>query len=288
MPFPLSRVLFSAAVLALSGALLPARDRPAGETAKPGKAAAAAAAAEKPATMPPQIRRAIAAMRAGQWKAARTAWEAVLDAEPDNAAALSNLGKVLCQLEDYPAARTALERATTLKPSLADSWLTLGQTFLALHEPMRALSCMTRGVAENPSDPGAHNSLAIALKSVGWADGAESELQKALDLNPEYAEAHFNLAVMYLERKPPSLEMANRHYQRARELGAEPDTLVEKQLQGETVIDAGASPAASADPTASSLPPAASVSLGIPGAAVPKSADPSPPPSAPKKSSRKS
>lgn len=180
------------------------------------------------------IQRAIAAMRAGQWKPARTAWEAVLKLEPDNAAALSNLGKVQYQLADYAAARESLEKATLLKPSLVDSWLTLGQTYLELKAPMMAVSATTRGVAENPADARSHNTLAIVLKRIGWTNGAEAELQKALDLDPASAEAHFNLAVLYLERKPPALEMAGRHYRRARSLGAEPDLLLEKQMRGES------------------------------------------------------
>lgn len=217
----------------------PAAEKRAATDQKKEPAAAAPAGGGGGAAAPepsPQFRRAVGAMRAGQWKAARTAWEAVLRDEPANAAAMANLGKVLCQLQDYPAAQSVLEKATALKPSLSDSWLMLGQTWLARQSPMMAVSCMARGVAENPSDAGGHNSLAIALKQAGWTDAAEAELQKALDLNPSFGEAHFNLAVMYLERKPPSLEMGRRHYRRALELGAAPDALVEKQIQGESVI----------------------------------------------------
>ena len=187
----------------------------------------------------PHVQRAIAAMRGQQWKAARTSWEAVLKLEPDNAAALSNLGKVQVQLGDFENARATLEKATVLKPALVDSWLTLGQAYLELKAPMMAISATTRGVAENPGDPRSHNILATVLKRVGWTDGAEAELQKALDLDPDYSEAHFNLAVMYLERKPPSLEMAGRHYRRARALGAVPDLLLEKQIRGETELEDG-------------------------------------------------
>ncbi len=185
----------------------------------------------------PHVHRAIAAMRSQQWKAARSSWEAVLRLEPENAAALSNLGKVQYQLAEHEAARGSLEKATTLKPDLADSWLTLGQVYLELKAPMMAVSATTRGVAENPADPRAHNSLAIILKRIGWTNGAEVELQKALDLDPDYTEAHFNLAVMYLERKPPSLEMAGRHYRKARALGAAPDEIVEQQIRGESAVE---------------------------------------------------
>ncbi|MES2705047.1 MAG: tetratricopeptide repeat protein [Verrucomicrobiota bacterium] len=316
--FPFSsRFLRCTAFLAVSAAALSGQEKTDGDKTGPEKTEKPEAATEKApvagaAAATPQVRRAVAAMRAGQWKAARTAWKAVVSADPANPAALSNLGKVLYQLQDYPAAQSALEKATALKPSLSDSWLTLGLTHLARQQPMLAVSCMTRGVAENPENPDAHNSLAIVLKRIGWADGAEAELQKALDLNPGYSEAHFNLAVMYLERTPPSLEMATRHYRRARELGAAPDELVEKQLQGETVIveekpDSGPPPAPAPAPAAAASPaggsaekPAASAAVSTPdtpsGAAAARETSParsrkssaSQPPSPPRKSSPKS
>ena len=230
----------------------------------------------------PEVRRAVAAMRAQQWKAARSAWEEVLQLEPENAAAFSNLGKVQYQLADHPAARKSLEKATALKPDLADSWLTLGLVYLELKAPMMAVSAMTRGVSENPADPRAHNSLAIVLKRVGWTTGAESELQKALDLDPDYAEAHFNLAVMHLERMPPSLEMAGRHYRKARLHGAAPDELVEQQIRGESAVeeadsspdDTAAAPAIPADSTAS---PSAMPARATPVAGPAKPSKKSPP-----------
>ncbi len=242
-----------------------------------------AAAQEEPASLPsldsnPHVRRAIAAMRAQQWKPARTAWEAVLKLEPENAAALSNLGKVQFQLADFEAARLSLEKATVLKPALVDSWLTLGQTYLELKAPMMAVSATTRGVAENPADPRSHNTLAIVLKRIGWTNGAEAELQKALDLNPEYSEAHFNLAVMYLERKPPALEMAGRHYRKARELGAMPDPLIEKQIRGESEIEEAD---AHEDDDTDTTPPAPSDGDAVSPEIKPPRAKPVPEPAAP-------
>ncbi len=221
-------------------------------------------------------------MRAQQWKPARTAWEAVLKLEPENAAALSNLGKVQVQLGDFEGARTSLEKATLLKPSLVDSWLTLGQAYLELKAPMMAISATTRGVAENPSDPRSHNTLAIVLKRVGWTNGAEAELQKALDLDPNYSEAHFNLAVMYLERMPPSLEMASRHYRRARALGATPDPLIEKQIRGESEIEESDTELTETNETTKSTSPGAELK---PASSKPVVSPPKPSrPSTPKKS----
>jgi hypothetical protein len=47
-------------------------------------------------------------------------------------------------------------------------------------------------------------------------------------LDPGYADANFNLAVLYLGRTPPLIELARRHYQRAIDLGAKHDPAIEK------------------------------------------------------------
>jgi Tfp pilus assembly protein PilF len=86
-------------------------------------------------------------------------------------------------------------------------------------------------VHEDPLDARGHNYLAIATKSLGWTDAAEAELQRAIDLQPEYGLAHFNLALMYLDRKPPAIELAKRHYDKALSLGVEKDEIVERKLK---------------------------------------------------------
>jgi Flp pilus assembly protein TadD len=101
-----------------------------------------------------------------------------------------------------------------------------GDLYLALH-------AISRAIHEDPTDAKAHNYLAAVSKKLGWLDAAEAELQRAIELDPNYANAHFNLALMYLERKPPGLELAKRHYEKAVSLGAAKDELVEEKLKGE-------------------------------------------------------
>lgn len=178
------------------------------------------------------IKEGVEAMRKGDWKQAAAAWEKCVKLDPANAGAWTNLGKVQLQQQKTDAAIASLEKAVALQPTLAEAWSALGMAYESVKAPMRAVSCLTRAVHENPADARTRNSLAIVLKHVGWTGAAESELQKALDLDPRYSEAHFNLAVMYLERRPPSLELARRHYDAARQLGAAPDKELEAQLEG--------------------------------------------------------
>jgi Flp pilus assembly protein TadD len=247
-------VLRSIGVVAVTAAVFGGGARPAGgeETAKPVEASAAGAGKLKtrPPASPEAVRAAkegVDAMKRRDWKRAAAAWQESVKLDPANAGAWANLGKVQLQQREAAAAIASLEKAVVLQPALAEAWMALGMAYDRESATMRAISCLTRAVHENPTDARTRNSLAIVMKKAGWPGAAESELQKALDLDPRYAEAHFNLAVMYLERRPPLVEMARRHYESARQLGAEPDKEMEAQL-------AGGEPAVEETPPATKLP----------------------------------
>jgi Flp pilus assembly protein TadD len=82
-------------------------------------------------------------------------------------------------------------------------------------------------------DPGATvgDFLGVVIGRQGWIDGAQQELRRAVELDPAYADAHYNLAAFYLEEKPPAVELAKRHYFKAVELGVEKDPAMEKVFQ---------------------------------------------------------
>lgn len=213
-------------------------------------------------------REATEAMRAKDWAKAAEKWEELLKIQPDSAAALSNLGSVEAKLGKNPQAIQHLEKAVALRPNLAGTWMTLGLLHADMGNPMMAISALTRAIHEDPADPRLHNALAVVLKQVGWTNAAEMELQKCIDLNPDFAEGHFNLALLYLEQKPPALESARRHYFFARDLGAPPDELVDKQFKEAGIVYT---------PTAKSVSPKAAVVEDKPNGTHPqKKPDPQP------------
>jgi len=115
-----------------------------------------------------------------------------------------------------------------IKPDNPTAWLNLGMIYLGREEPMRALASMAQAVVHAPNDPVARNYLGVAAGRNRWFDAAEAELRRAIELRPDYADAHFNLAVFCLERIPPATELAKRHYRKAIELGVEKDPSMEK------------------------------------------------------------
>jgi len=167
-----------------------------------------------------------------KWDEARAAYEEMLKLEPDNALVLANLGTVEQNSGRTTEAKRCYTRAVTLNPALTQTWLALGLMCNEAGDSYQAVSALTRAIHEEPTDPRGHNYLAVAVKKLGWLDAAEAELQRAIELNPSYANAHFNLALMYLDRKPPAIELAKRHYEKAVALGAEKDEIVEEKLKG--------------------------------------------------------
>jgi len=82
----------------------------------------------------------------------------------------------------------------------------------------------------DPNDAKTRNYLGISSSHRGLQEAAEQECRKAIELDEGYADAHFNLAVIYATQKPPSKELAKRHYTRALELGVPKDPELERLL----------------------------------------------------------
>lgn len=173
----------------------------------------------------------VAAFQKGNFEGAREAYLRVLKIEPNNIPALVNLGATEYRMGNNTEAERLLRRALQLKPDNPTAWLNLGIIYLEQDEPMRSLAAVAQAVVHAPNDPVARNYLGVAAGRNRWFDAAEAELRRAVELRPDYADAHFNLAVFCLERIPPATELARRHYRKALELGAEPDPLIDKALQ---------------------------------------------------------
>ncbi len=75
-----------------------------------------------------------------------------------------------------------------------------GRRLLGLGRYAEALRVLQQAAYHRPEWPDVHNQLALALSLLGEPLRAESHLQRALELNPDYAEGHLNLAILLFER----------------------------------------------------------------------------------------
>jgi len=120
---------------------------------------------------------------------------AALARSPEDASSLAALGRLRLLQEDYEGALDILGRAARLDPRSADIQVWLG----------------------------------LALGQQGLRLPAETAFRQALQLDPDNATAHHNLAVIYISEQPPRADLARSHYLQALAAG-EPRTPGLEQL----------------------------------------------------------
>lgn len=187
-----SKLLIGLAVVALAGC----SSAPKKESAKKGEAPAATA---KPTDVEPQIaalyQRAVATLKSGDENNALIQFQSVAEKAPQLAGPFINMGLIHLHKQRYQDAEQALLQATTVKPN----------------------------------DAVAQNHLGIALREQGKFDKAGQAYQQALQIDPNYANAHLNIAVLYdiyLSDLPNALQ----HYEKYQALTDNKDELVPKWI----------------------------------------------------------
>jgi Tfp pilus assembly protein PilF len=177
-----------------------------------------------------ELRESAGAMGRGETAAASAGFKRVLERQPENLVALVNLGWIAQRDKMWSEAEAYLRRAQRLAPENPAVWLALGISMLEQGSLEHALGAFAQAVAFDPGNARGHRLLAMTLAKKGWYSAAEEELRRSLEIEPDDAGAHFNLAVLYLQRHPLSIELARRHYFRAVDMGLTPDPAVEEVL----------------------------------------------------------
>ena len=161
------------------------------------------------------------------WERARELYLQLVNEAPENALGYANLGVAEHQLGNLLAASGNLRKSLEINPSIAQNWQTLGIIHYEREELELAISALTRAIHEDPSDARSRLYLAAVIRTYGWIEASITELERAVETDPKFADAHYNLAVSYLDLKPPKVELARRHYYSAIDLGAAPAPEIE-------------------------------------------------------------
>lgn len=126
------------------------------------------------------------------------------------------------ELSTYrPGSKTKVDFGYTLRafPNHHRALMALAR-WLRLHKPedwksdMRAECFFYRALAWRPRDAIARMIFGLYLHQNQRLAEAEQQYQTALQINPEYAEAHYNLGLLYVDQKrwPDALAAAHRAY----------------------------------------------------------------------------
>lgn len=151
--------------------------------------------------------------------------------DPHNSDYLNQLASVEVHLNNFQEAERLLHASLQQKLENPFAWLLLGTTYLQEQKTDEAFAALIQATLYDPKSARAQQYLGIAAQRKEWSDVAEASLRKAIELDPNYADANFNLAVFYLQKNPPALELGRRHYQRALELGSSHDPKIDEILK---------------------------------------------------------
>ena len=168
----------------------------------------------------------------GKYADAKKDFQKVLLLAPGNVPTTINLGLIEYREKRFGDAEALLKAATRTAPDTGLPWLILGVVQFEQNKLDAALAALAQAAYLEPKDARAHHYLGVVIGSKGWYSGAEEEMRRAIELDPDYAEAHYNLAVFYLQRVPPAVELARRHYQKSVDLGGAVDADLEKKIEG--------------------------------------------------------
>jgi tetratricopeptide (TPR) repeat protein len=110
------------------------------------------------------------------------------------------VGQSFDNLGDKPKALGFYKLAVEKQAFNLDYRNKLGVTYIALEELEKAKKEFEFIISENPKMPIAYNNLGFIKLQQGKINEADELFRKALDFDPDYMNAHFNLVKVYLAR----------------------------------------------------------------------------------------
>ena len=148
--------------------------------------------------------RGLLANRKGLRETALDAWERLAAMAPDPAifsgAELGAIAAALAELGQFKEANQVYREAVRIAPDHAGLKVAWGNLFLQKHNPGEAGGLYEEALASNANHPGAL--AGMAKRSAGRQESkAQEMLERALQVNPNFAEARLLLARMHLERE---------------------------------------------------------------------------------------
>ena len=185
---------------------------------------------ELPAKIAASVGEAERAFSDRHFEDAEAKYKQALKEDEKNVSILANLAATQLALNKPDEAEQTIKRALEIQPNDAFNLLVLGKIKFTQGKFDDALDALSRSARLNPNNAETQNYLGITLSEKGQRQPAEAALRAAIKLQPDNASAHHNLAIVYATQKPPFLELARWHYQKAIDLGHARNADLEKIL----------------------------------------------------------
>jgi len=136
--------------------------------------------------------------RWGSVAAARSAYEAAYDMDPESAALCLEIGQTWAAEGRYVAAEIWLREAASLTPDDPVVWEALARFYLDHHivSNNRAVEATERLLALTPGGAEAHDLRGWAAVQTGAYETAEVHLARSLELDPSLSSAHYHVGLL--------------------------------------------------------------------------------------------
>ena len=194
---------FGLVISACGGSAPPPQD-PAAAAAPPPPAAGDPALGENAGTPSadkggPEVDRAIAAIKANDFRSAKAALEQALHKNPKNGTASYYMGVALENLGDKAGAEQEYKNAMANAPDVAEAAVNLGALYLDGKRWDDAIAVTQKGLAKRSDDPALHANMAFALRGKGDKTGAAAEYERAVKVIGDNADLRFAYGTLLLE-----------------------------------------------------------------------------------------
>ena len=128
------------------------------------------------------------------------AYDDALALAPDFADAHSNRGNALRALQRLAEAEAAYRSALALDPRFAPAWNNLGTTLRELKRIEEAEAAYRKALAEAPDDPDTLDNLALAVKDLDRLDEALTTWHRALSIEARNDKIHLHLGSLLIDQ----------------------------------------------------------------------------------------
>jgi len=129
---------------------------------------------------------------------AEVLYRKILQASPNHAYALHNLGAIACQSKQYAAAMPLVKRAIELNPNDAGFYNTLCVALFACGREMESYDACKKALQLDPNLADTHANLGICYADQGDLGASIAAFEKAIKLDPNHANAHDGLGLSLL------------------------------------------------------------------------------------------
>ena len=140
----------------------------------------------------------LALQATGRYDEAISSYRHALDLAPDHPEILYNLGNACLALDNVDDALSNYDRVLAIAPGHVGALVNRGNALLRLNQPVKAMASYDAALASLPGHPQILTNRGHALRRLDRPVEALADFRAALAAAPEFAEAHFEVAMTQL------------------------------------------------------------------------------------------